>query len=381
VILVAYCVGRFGAGAQFSSVALRDFAPYLYAVVGLLSGFAVNRATKEDRVRTIRILWTALYRHAAWCTLAVLEPGVTARMPTVGGLRVFSLRPDFDGAVLGILGALALIRWGQGRGFGYLVVVGVSGFVTASMGGRAGFLAFGAAIVYAVMALWRGQVSGKARWRLILVPVAGALVAALLPTTFAGARLLATFGDTTAEASFQNQHVASAEGTTAARKKAWRQLSSWIRADQDREVVGVGFGPDFLDESGANVDLLGTAVAAKDTVRSPHEYFLGSWARLGLLGLVPLLAVCLGAVRRAWRLSPDRDELELFASLCVTTVLLAALVGVVLESPFGAVPFFWSVGILAADHQRRRRERSVPEEGDGAGEERESRGDQPVTAR
>jgi O-antigen ligase len=157
---------------------------------------------------------------------------------------------------------------------------------------------------------------------------------------------------------FQDQH-ASATGTTTARKTAWGDLTSWILADRSRTVVGVGFGPDFLAESGAEVALLGEGAAAKNNVRSPHDYLLGSWARLGLLGLMPLMAVCLSALRRAWRFWPDRDELELFTALTVTVLLLTALVGVVLESPFGAVPFFWAVGILAADSQRRRREREA----------------------
>jgi hypothetical protein len=356
VLLLAYCFIRFAAGHHFDTVALRDFAPYAYCLVGLLSAASVARATARDRSRTTKWIWTALYAHAAWCAVAVLRPQVVDRMPSVGGLHVFSLRNDFDGAVLAILGGLAFIRWAHGRGFAYLLVVGGAGFLTVSMTSRAALLAFATAILFSTMAVWRGAASAKSRWRLILVPVAGALVAVVLPTTFAGSRLIATFGDSTAEARYQGQHVASATGTTTARKKAWRDLSSWITTDQSRLLVGVGFGPDFLAESGANVDLLGESVAAQDTVRSPHEYFLGSWARLGLLGLLPLLAVCLGALRRAWRFVPDRDELELIASLLATTLLVVASVGVVLESPFGAVPFFWAVGILAADHHRRRQE-------------------------
>jgi O-Antigen ligase len=301
-------------------------------------------------------MWVALYLHAGWCAVAVLKPGVPARMPVIGGLQVFSIRDDFDGALLSVLAGLALIRWGSGRGFGYLMVVAGAGFLTASMASRAALLAFAAAMLFGVVSLWRGEASAKSRWRVGLVPVAGALVAVLLPTTFAGSRLVATFGDSAADTRYQAQH-ASATGTTTARKKAWHELESWITADRNRAALGVGFGPDFLAESGAHVYLLGDVVAARDTVRSPHEYVLGSWARLGYLGLVPLLAVCFGALRRAWRFWPDRDELELFTALTVTALLLVALVGVVLESPFGAVPFFWSVGILAADHRRRRRER------------------------
>lgn len=359
-ILLVYSVCRFVAGGHFDAVALRDFAPYLYCVTGFLSAGAIAHATRADRARTMHLMWTALYVHAAWCVLAVLYPTVTAHFPTVGGLRVFELRDDFDGSVLAVLAGLAFIRWGQGRGFGYLMVVVGAGFLTVSMTSRAALLALGASLLYGSIALWRGSAVTQSRWRLSLVPLAVVVMAILLPTTFAGSRLVATFGDPTAEQRYVDQH-ASAIGTTDAREKAWSVLASWITDDRERALIGVGFGPDFLAESGASVELLGSEVAAQDTVRSPHQYFLGSWARLGLLGLIPLIMICLTALRRAWRFEPDRDELEMLTSLLVTTLLVAAMVGVVLESPFGAVPFFWSVGILAADHQRRRRD---PADGD-----------------
>jgi O-antigen ligase len=378
--VLVYVVVRFAAGLHFDSVALRDFAPYAYCVVGLLSGVSVARATGGDRSRTMRWMWVALYAHAAWCAVAVLLPGVVAHMPTVGGLQIFSRRDDFDGAVLALLAGLAFIRWAQGRGFGYLLVVGGAGFLTASMTSRAGLLAFGVALLFSTASVWWGQTTRKSRWRLTFVPVAGVLLAILLPTTFAGSRLVATFGNTSAEQRFTGQH-SSATGTTHARKKAWTQLETWIRADRHRTLVGVGFGPDFLAASGANVDLLGLSVAKSDSVRSPHQYFLGSWARLGLVGLLPLMVLCLVALRRSCRFSQDRDELELFASLVVVAFLPVASVGVLLESPFGAIPFFWCVGVLAADHQRRRRDLSLAREGDGTGEATVSRGDQRVTAR
>jgi O-antigen ligase len=302
--------------------------------------------------------------------VAVLFPHVPDALPSVGGLHVFSLRDDFDGALLALLAGLAFIRWGQGRGFGYLTVVAVCGFLTMSMTSRAGLLAFGAAIVVSTAVVWWGQPTRKSRWRVALVPVAGVVVAVLLPTTFAGSRLVATFGDTSAEQRFINQH-SSATGTTQAREKAWSQLESWLRQNRQRTIVGVGFGPDFLAESGANVALLGQSVATSDTVRSPHQYFLGSWARLGLIGVLPLIAICLVALRRSCRFRRDRDELDLFASLVVVTFLLVASVGVLLESPFGAVPFFWSVGVLAADQKRFGRDRLSGVENNNATPSRE----------
>jgi O-antigen ligase len=352
-LLVGWVVLRFLLGGHFNGVALRDFAPYLYAVVALLSAYAADSSPPSDRSRTMRLLWVALYLHAVWCAVAILSPHLLSGAPSVGGVQVFELRDDFDGAMLAVLAGLAFVRWGRDEGFKYFLVVMGAAFLTLSMTSRAGLLAMVGALFFATAYLWR-QGAEKSRWRLSIVPVVAVVAAIVLPTTFAGSRLVATFGDTSAEQRYLTEH-ASAAGTTNARERAWKTLTHWIVADQNRTIVGVGFGPDFLKDSGADVQLLGAQVASTNTVRSPHEYFLGSWARLGLIGLALLVAIVLRALRHAWAFRDRRrDELSLLAGLLVTTFVITASVGVMLESPFGAIPFFWSIGLLASDHRRPR---------------------------
>ena len=126
-------------------------------------------------------------------------------------------------------------------------------------------------------------------------------------------------------------------------------------------TVGVGFGPDFLYESHAAYYLLGPVVADERSVRSPHNYYLGSWARIGLIGLGLIVGVTVSALRAAWRKRRDRDDLATFAGLALTGFVTVALFGVMLESPFGAVPFFWALGILSPMRSR------PPEERIGSG--------------
>ena len=119
------------------------------------------------------------------------------------------------------------------------------------------------------------------------------------------------------------------------------------QSDRRERWFGAGMGIDFLAASGTLQYLEGTDYIG---VRSPHDYFVGSFARLGLIGLGLLLAVVLSLIRRAYsfRKRIADDELLTFAALTVFAILSVASFGVVLEAPFGAVPFWWAAGLLLA---------------------------------
>jgi len=91
--------------------------------------------------------------------------------------------------------------------------------------------------------------------------------------------------------------------------------------------------------------------ADQEDVRSPHNYLLNTWARLGLVGLVLILGILLTGLRLARLVAMHaprvRDD-DVFAMFLVASIPVAALLGVVLESPFGALPYFWALGHLSA---------------------------------
>ncbi len=124
-------------------------------------------------------------------------------------------------------------------------------------------------------------------------------------------------------------------------------MITWTRDDSARTIVGAGMGVDFLAASGTLQYLEGTDY---ENVRSPHDYFIGSFARLGLVGLGLILAIVLSLMRRAYsfRKRIAEDELLTFAALTVFAIVSVASFGVVLEAPFGAVPFWWAAGLILA---------------------------------
>jgi O-antigen ligase len=334
----------FGSASQ---EALRDAAPYLYVV----TIFLVAPPTESSERGVSRALTAALVFHAAWVTLAQIDPSLEAGTPIVAaGTHLLSLRSDIDSLVCGLLAAIGLHRALAGRSPSYNLALAAWGAVLVfTFFNRAGLLAFIVELVV-VMLLTpaRRRLIGRYDRR-----VAIAVLVMVVPIVLVGAsqsrpveRLLVTVPGSTSSSSFHG-----ATGTANARLKAWKALVAYIEQSPAREIRGVGFGPDFLHDSGADVLLLGTVAAEQENVRSPHNYLLGTWARLGLTGVILALALLIAGLRLARLVAKHaphvRDD-DVLAMLLVAGIPVVAFVGVVLESPFGALPYFWAIGHLSA---------------------------------
>ncbi|MFI5677346.1 O-antigen ligase family protein [Streptomyces cellulosae] len=333
-------------------VAARDAAPFVYCSAAYLSTRACQRASVKARKRTVRLLHCALLIHAGWLAAALLTKDFASMMPVLDG-EAFKLRPDFDSAMLGVIIGLSIIRIREGKVWANASVAGAALFLLLFMQTRAGLLSCCACVAAALML--RSRKGTRITVRTILLVAAAVLVMfGLLPSSPAGERLIATTGGVAT-----SQEARSAQGTTRARLIAWQRVLDYTLDDPARTVIGVGFGPDFLRLSDGDLPL-GRGIG----VRSPHNYLLGCFARLGLVGLMSvtaLLSVLLAvALSTLWAGRPD--ELTSISVLLVISILIVSMLGVVLESPFGALPFFWASGILLGMHRSRRAQR-----GDGLG--------------
>lgn len=336
-------------------VALRDAAPFAYVAIAYLSAGAYQRAGDRGRERTVRLLHLGLLLHLAWMIVATLAPAFVATLPSVGSTRVFEIRTDFDVAVLGVLAGLSILRMRRGRIWLYASVTAAALVTGLAQVNRAGLFSCCACVLVAVMLRAAGD--GRLRLRAVLLGAIAVLATvAVLPVSPAGQRLLAL--NETATAS--SELVENAQGTTRARLIAWERVLAYTLDDPVRSAVGVGFGPDFLQQSNGDLPI-GRGMG----VRSPHNYLLTTFARLGFVGLtivVALLASLVTIAVRTVRRGPP-DELTSLCVLLVVSLLIVALLGVILESPFGAAPFFWAAGILlAGERSRRARLRREPEQ-------------------
>ncbi len=330
-----------------SQNALRDAAPYLYGVTVLL----VRPPRESSESAASRALMAVLIFHAAWVTLVQIFPSLPTITPIIyGGTHLLSIRTDVDSLVCGLLAAIGLHRALAGRDpVRNLLFLGWGATLVLALNSRAGLLAFIVQIITVVLLTpARRRLVGKYDRR-----IAVAILLICIPAILFGIsqgnsvhRLsLALSGSGAAS------EADGAIGTENARAKSWNVLVHYLIRDPARDVRGVGFGPDFLHESGADVLLLGAAAAEQEDVRSPHNYLLNTWARLGLAGLAIILGILLTGLRLARLVarhaSRIRDD-DVLAMLLVASIPVAALVGVVLESPFGALPYFWALGHLSA---------------------------------
>lgn len=118
-------------------------------------------------------------------------------------------------------------------------------------------------------------------------------------------------------------------------------------------VLGLGFGADLAH--GFLLEYY--PVGEPDfSARSPHNIFMTTLGRMGLLGVAVLLAVYLHQARvtarvaREARADPARQE-AMTLQAAVWVVMVSACLGVVLEGPMGAIPFWIMLGLAHHDAQ------------------------------
>lgn len=332
---------------EHSLSAARDAAPFAYAILVFLTAPLVG----EQARRATRLLSAALYVHLAWVTLALTVPDLLPGGPSPGNdaVALFSLRSDMDGLVNGVAAAIGLYRVLCDRGGTVLFTWGLT--LVVAMHSRSALVATAALLACAALYVRsqrrRERTAGPTSGSGLRPVIALAALAAVLATTFTVAaptsldRLTGTFGTPG-----NLEEGARAAGTTQARLRTWITLEQWIVEDRWRASLGAGFGGNVMTASGAGQALVRTY---EPDLRAPHNYLLTAWARLGLAGLALVLALFVAGARLAWLVARGpMTEVDVLAGLLAIGIPIAAAVGVIMESPFGAIPYYWAIGQLSS---------------------------------
>jgi hypothetical protein len=352
---VALLIGR------ISPEAIRDAAPFIYGSVVLLTpplgGMESGRAS--------RLITGFLFFHLAWTTCAVLIPAAESQITTLGNpeVHLLSTRSDVDGLVNGVAGALGFYRLLQGRqGFvmcvwGLLLVLiahsriavgatAVDMVLVAIIAKAQDDTVSASAVLRGSLRSLRMQLGKRRRGRVIAtlgVPLAIIVISGVVIAPTAVDRLGETVGITKSTGS---QAKASAAGTTHARLTSWERLERWITSSDSRNMFGAGFGSNIMLKSEAGTALVH---AVDPSLRAPHNYLLTVWAHLGLLGLGVALWLFAAGFRLAYLCTKHPvSDVDVFAALLLVGMPIIAVVGVVMEAPFGAIPYFWAMGHLGA---------------------------------
>lgn len=123
----------------------------------------------------------------------------------------------------------------------------------------------------------------------------------------------------------------------------WRNVAT--ETLRTNPVFGLGFGHDLAT---GFVREYYPEAGEEFAARSPHNIAVTALGRLGLVGVAVWAALCFEIVRRAWRaMRGAADPLVWALWGAVLTILVSATVGVVLEGPMGAVPFWVALGLVS----------------------------------
>ena len=263
--LVAYAGIRFVLDMDGSLVALRDAAPYAYGVIALLA--FLLPVVREAPWRPV--IYAVLTFHTLWAVVLPRLPGFPWSLPVLGSdATLLVTRPDFDTAVMGVAAAYGLhdlLRRGrrpQREDAPLLVFIGLNAIGATMTSTRAGLLS-GLLAVGAVVYAWRrsrpisdhdrpgptslaDRVKGPLAWTAVAVVLLGTFIV-LTPT---GSRIVDSFTDDSAQS----------RGTVAVRAEVWDEVVDFVTRSPERTAIGVGFGRNFIEESGARNALEGRHV-------------------------------------------------------------------------------------------------------------------------
>ena len=153
-------------------------------------------------------------------------------------------------------------------------------------------------------------------------------------------RFLSGFGLSPLSSASTSLEIGSA-GTQHAREEAWKLIwNFWIGHEF---WMGFPFGYHFVLESGALRYLSGAA-----DVRWPHNVLLSILCRSGLILGVVLIFAIIGILIAAilGTRHPNADLIDLQVLALVSTIITVSCFGVLLESPFGYIPFTFASAVI-----------------------------------
>jgi O-Antigen ligase len=335
-VLAVYILCEFFAGSEAMPQRLRDLAPFVYLIS--IPVF-MQALTTIDTTAVVRSIWAALWIHAVWAVPAsfgLLKP--VTLLDSVFGLPAFQLRKDYDGPVLIATAILGLsVRSSGTRLRGALALSLLSLSAIPMLGSRATLFALLSALMYMAILRFRSLI------RLLITPttivvvafvISSLLVVAIVAPHILVSNLLAKRLGFAGESSA----ALGAQGSAFGRKMAWKLVWEATVDDPSRIAVGWGPGAEILRDTGALKYLSGDP-----TVRAPHNGFLHLFARYGALGCLVWLGclLLLLSSARSPRPPPDTNlALQLLGGSLAASLLAASVVGVILESPFGAMTIF-----------------------------------------
>jgi hypothetical protein len=197
----------------------------------------------------------------------------------------------------------------------------------ALLPGRAGSLAAIFGVIYLVISPDRNSQRNRALGRriiygILMLVIVGSTISAFLPEQSVLKRSGLIPGSQISRSSGQ--------GTADARITAQKRVIEWT-FENNFEVFGAGPGLEIVLESGAYKSLSGAV-----DVRQPHNWWVSLFSRFGFFGFfywIFLVTYYLGPLKQSNFMQPR--------TFILGAILITSTFGVILESPFGLIPFYF----------------------------------------
>ncbi|WP_157411958.1 O-antigen ligase family protein [Agreia sp. Leaf283] len=314
----------------------RDALPFFYLLLIPLFYRAIQTLGRDTSFRWLR---NAAIVHLVWFAPAVFKVLPEITIPFFGGTPAFSPRGDFDLMICGL--TIVVVAADKKMRTSWRVILVLITLVAAfSNGSRAGLIA-AFAVVGVVLIISRpfsDPARGLLRFglsALAVVPLTAIIILLVVdPPEWAVAVQKLLPSDSSVYQSGQN--------TWNARISAWQLIANYASADGGAVSFGFGFGSFPIRDSGA-VQYLSGDVA----VRAAHNFLVTWFAFTGLVGVgFVVLALVAWAVATVPAAFSMRGTNAIGLGL-VVGVLVAAVAGVILESPFGYMTFALAIAFAA----------------------------------
>lgn len=303
---------------------IRDLLPFIYLELFLLIRRTISEVNLADLYKVLRV---SSFFSLVWNLGVGLNVLHVLPSNSFAGVQIFSQRPDQAGfvACIGIIVWSKSLTKSKFERFMNFWILPLNLLSLMLQPGRAGLLAL--LVALPVLAI---RINGVKKFRqkslvsllfaiIIAIPFSG-VIQSFLPEKSAIKKL----------GILDQSGIARSSGDSTAfgRKMAQSTVLHWTQ-HENRLILGAGPGYEILLESGAVKWLSGNA-----DVRYPHNWWVSLISRYGILGVTLWLICGLATIKGAFR-----DEAGIEFVTFLVSILIASTFGVVMESPFGIIPF------------------------------------------
>lgn len=325
-LLFIYIAFEFISSDGFSAtIRLRDLAPFIY--LSLVPFFSL--VISKSNLRTIIVcLRYATLINATWSLAATT--GLISQISLGGVFQVpiFSTRWDQTGLALAI-GVIAWSRFPTVQLPRNPLVLSLLFLTAISQGSRAGLIAYAIGGLYVLTRKTDNGIIPKMKIFFVLI---------FLLISFFGFSFIKTYAPANSALNRVNVQYTSLNqsNTVSARVNAQKLLIDyWLNSG--KILFGVGPGDEMIIKSGSLIYLSGSP-----DVRSPHSWVVGLLCRFGIVGFL------------IWFFYPLRllmskrinGDFVADIKIILVAILFLAQFGVIIESPFGSIPFCILLAVL-----------------------------------